>query len=293
VSDAENLSKRERQKQRLQAKREQQQAEAKKARARRLVTFVVIGALVAAGIGLAVQRQVAQRAEQRAMAQRAQEALADLGCTEITEMPNLGQGHLQGTAEALAANPPDLLYPDRPATSGQHMDGVVNTGVYDTLIDERLLVHNLEHGYVLFWYDQDADEAQVERLRTWAQERIDGDFQKIIVAPWIGDALPDDAQFATVAWTARQLCRDFDEEVAQVFLNEWHGNAGDAPEKFVPPHMSGQADPSESDILFPPLDTEIGDGTSAPLPEPMPTDREGGDAGGGGDADAPEETPAG
>ncbi len=248
-------SKRERQKQRREVKLREQRAQAAKARRNRLLAFVALGVLVAGLVGAAIANQVRQRQEVAQRRAAAEARLDEVGCTPDTEQPNTGQGHLG--AQDLATQPPDVLYPDRPATSGMHFGNWLKTGVYDVRVDERILVHNLEHGYVVAYYDEDAPDDEVEALKSYAQTQIDGRFQKLIVAPW-GEQLPDEANFAYVAWSFRQLCEQFDEEIADVFLTAHHSGAGIAPEKTLAPHLqagNGTLDPEGKDLLLPPLGT--------------------------------------
>ncbi|CAN5320266.1 hypothetical protein BH20ACT9_BH20ACT9_21730 [soil metagenome] len=156
----------------------------------------------------------------------------------------------------LTANPPRRVYPRRPGSSGTHLGTLVMTGVYDKPIDERIVVHNLEHGYVVFWHDTSADSGAVGRLEDFARDRIEGDFPKVVVAGYPGE-LPDGAGFATVAWGNRQLCDDFDPRTAQAFLDRLHDGLL-APEARLAPHLRarpGVIDPDTVDgpLLFPPL----------------------------------------
>ena len=261
ADDEANLSKRERQKQRRADKLAREEQQAKKARTTRLAAFALVGVLVIAAVGVLIRNQVAQNAELAAQEEEVAAQLTDLGCTEDAEMPDQGAGHL-GTAQ-LAANDPDTLDPDRPATSGQHIPNWIISGVYDEQVDERLLVHNLEHGYVNVFYDDGADEEMVSAIDEWAQTQLDGDYQKVTVTPWEGD-LPEDANVAFTAWNQRQLCEQFSTDVADVFTRAHHGLSGDAPEKNLPPHRTAPdegIDPAAEDgpLLLPPL----GEGTGA------------------------------
>ncbi|MDP9406287.1 MAG: DUF3105 domain-containing protein [Actinomycetota bacterium] len=248
-------SKRERQKQRREAKLREQRAQAAKARRNRLLAFVALGVVVAGLVGAAIANQVRQRQEVAQRRAAAEARLDEVGCTPDTEQPSAGQGHLGG--QDLATQPPDVLYPDRPASSGMHFGNWLKTGVYDVRIDERILVHNLEHGYVLAYYDEDASDEDVEALKSYAETQIDGKFPKLVVAPW-DEQLPDDANVAYVAWNFRQLCEQFDEEILDVFLTAHHSGAGIAPEKTIAPHLeagNGTLDPEGKDLLLPPLGT--------------------------------------
>lgn len=246
------LSKRERQKQRREAKLAQQRAQEAKSRRLRIAVFAAIGVVFAGLIGLAIQRQAAERARLAEQEAAVQARLDDLGCTPDESMEDRGQGHLE--AAALASSPPDTLYPDRPATSGTHYSNWLITGVYDELIDERALIHNLEHGYVVSYYSQDAPADQIDEYKQAAQEHIDGNYPKLIVAPWDG-ALPEGANFAYVAWGQRQLCQQFDADVFELFVRSHHSSAGDAPERTLPPHLTADQgiDPEGEPFLLPPL----------------------------------------
>lgn len=259
------MSKRERQKKRREARLQQERAAEARSQRTRIAIFVLLGLVFVGLVVAAVARNRAERAEQIALAERVQERLDELGCTPAEEQENRGQGHLDGAA--LAQQPPETLYPSRPATSGEHYSSWLITGVYDEVMDERALVHNLEHGYVVAYYDSDAPDEQVEELKSFAREQIDGNYPKIIVSPWDGD-LPESHNFAFTAWNVRQMCEELDTETLSVFLADHHSGAGDAPEKTLPPHMDDSAgvDPGDEPFLLPPL----GDDAPADAPEQSP-----------------------
>lgn len=273
---SEPQSKRERQKARRDVKLQQQRIADAKARRNRLIGFGLLALVFLALIGGAIyQNQQADKARQEEIA-AAEGKLDELGCTPDEEMEDAGQGHLESAA--LAQSPPDAIYPDRPATSGTHFSNWVITGAYDQLIDERVLVHNMEHGYVVAYYDEGAADDQVIALKDYAQTRIDDNLPKIIVAPWDGD-LPEDANFAYTAWTFRQMCAEYDQDVFKVFAEAHHSGQGVAPEKGLPPHTSPDSgiDPGGEPYLLPPL------GDQAPPTEGM-------SEGAGNDAEATEST---
>ena len=232
-----------------------QQERALDARSRkmRMLAWALAGVVLLALVGAAVvnnRQEAARRAEQLASVQA---RLDELGCTPAEDQEDAGQGHLD--AASLPQQPPEALYPDRPATSGQHFGSWLKTGVYDQVLDERPLVHNLEHGYVNVFYDQGVDEEQLNQLKSFGEEQIEGNFPKLIVAAWDGD-LPEEYNVAFTAWGVRQMCADFDTETLEVFLREHHSAEGQAPEKTVPPHLAegqGTIDPGDDPFLLPPL----------------------------------------
>lgn len=259
MSSPENMSKRERQKQRREVKLQRQRAAQARARRSRLLTFAVLGVILLALIGAFVWQKVEENRQEEARRLAALENLEAAGCTEVQNPPDAGTGHLDQAT--LVQRPPETLYTDRPATSGEHFGQWIKTGVYDVLIDERALVHNLEHGYVLAYYTEGAPAEDVTALKQYAQEQIDdGKYQKIIVSPWDGE-LADGANFAYVAWTHRQLCEEFDDNIFGVFVDDFHSASGDAPpaEKGISPHLEeggGTIDPKGEPFLLPPLGTE-------------------------------------
>ena len=248
-------SKRERQKARRDVKLAQQRIADAKARRNRMIAFGLLGVLFLGLIGAAVwnNRREAAKAEQER--QEVASQLEELGCTQDESVEDAGQGHLDSAA--LADSAPETLYPDRPATSGTHFSNWVITGVYDQLIDERVLVHNMEHGYVVAYYDEGAAEDQVTALKSYAQQRIDDNLPKIVVAPWDGE-LPQDANFAYTAWNFRQMCEEYNEGVFKLFAEAHHSGKGVAPEKGLPPHTSPESgiDPGDEPYLLPPLGSQ-------------------------------------
>jgi hypothetical protein len=125
--------------------------------------------------------------------------------------PNDGQTHVtQGDDCRHPANAnvqaecggPDP-YSSLPATSGPHWNGPANWGVYSTPQIETQLIHNLEHGGVVIWYDPErvgADDLDTltQYVNSQVASGISGRF-KFILSPWGGqDALP--APIVVTAW---------------------------------------------------------------------------------------------
>ena len=251
-----NVSKRERQKQRRQAKVEAERSRRRKARMRRFGTLGVVVAVVLAGIGLVVANQVSEARQAEARAEDVAARLDELGCTPIQQEDDFGGGqHIPG--DALAASAPEDIYNRRPASAGPHLGSVAPSGVFEDTIDERLVVHNLEHGYVTFWWDPDAPQETIDEITTFVEDNLD-EYPKLIAAPYNVD-LPAEQTVNILGWTYRQECAEFDPDVALTFMDDHYGLAGDAPEKNLEPHTAGGqgvVDPAatEGPILFPPLD---------------------------------------
>lgn len=95
-------------------------------------------------------------------------------------------------------------YSSTPATSGCHLDTPAEWGVYSAPQDEVRLIHNLEHGGIVIWYQPDVlEDSQVDQLRNLvgAMTGPRATHYKVILSPWDG---PDfERPIAVTAW--RQL----------------------------------------------------------------------------------------
>lgn len=250
------LSKRERQKARRSARLQQEQARAKRQNATSKITRAVLLLAVLGLMGYLIGGFIVDKRTEAKLKQEAAAKLDELGCTPDAQQPDAGAGHIEDAAKL----PPRAVYPDRPATSGPHLGAPLpGSGVFDELVDERLFVHNLEHGYVNIYYAPDAPKEQVEAAADFVRDRLGGKNPKLILAPKHGE-WSEEKNFAFVAWRYRQMCDEFDPGVLLTFMDKHYSLAGIAPEKTVPPHMGGQGviPPSEVDepLLFPPLTPE-------------------------------------
>lgn len=254
------LSKRERQKQRRGVKLEEQRRQEAAARRKRLALTGLVALVIVGLVGLGIANWLQKRAELAEARRVAEEQAEELGCTDDAEQPSAGAGHFENDTE-LRASPPETIYTDRPASSGKHHGAVVKSGFYDVKVDERLLVHNLEHGYVIVHYDEGASEGDVAAIEEAVTGHIDGDFPKMIAAPFDGE-MADDKNIAFTAWTFRRTCEDFSPEILSAFTQAHHSGKGVAPEKTVPAHLAegnGVLDPKGEDLLLPPLGTAATD----------------------------------
>ncbi len=121
-------------------------------------------------------------------------------------------------------------YSSLPATSGPHWDtsGIANWGVYTTPQNESQLIHNLEHGGIVIWYDPDeVDTAGVAALAQYVQAQngsgISGRF-KFIVSPW-GAAEPLPAPVVVTAWRWLLPLQTADTEAIDEFARSHYGRS--------------------------------------------------------------------
>lgn len=123
-------------------------------------------------------------------------------------------------------------YNSDPPTSGLHYASEANAGFYDEGIYEYpagYLVHNLEHGYVIFWYNCELlDAAGCSDLKLQIRSVMDElGGVKMIAYPWSSIDVP----VAMTSWGRIQEFETFDAEQAKAFYN---ANLNRAPEPNAP-----------------------------------------------------------
>jgi len=123
-------------------------------------------------------------------------------------------------------------YNSDPPTSGLHYAEEAEAGFYDSNIytyPAGYLVHNLEHGYIIFWYNCDLlSENECSELKTQIQSVMDelGGI-KMIAYPWPAIDVP----VVLTSWGRIQKFETFDPEQAKAF---YRANLNHAPEPNAP-----------------------------------------------------------
>ncbi len=219
----------------------QMQAEQKASERRRLL--VVVGACVAviAIIGAAVAWAVLGEQNKKAEALGAISGdVAAASCDPVTDDPATGSSDHVGPGTAT----PDTTridYATIPPSSGQHFvsPALAQRRVY-TVADAppvENLVHNLEHGYTILWYDpslEQTDAASFDALATRVNAMKES-AGKFLVTPWDTSrgAFPAGKKYALSHWSAevdpqtgtvgaqlghRQLCGGLNTTVVEDFV---------------------------------------------------------------------------
>jgi hypothetical protein len=133
-------------------------------------------------------------------------------CTDVQQYPDEGRNHL-------SPGDPTPVYKTAPPTSGTHNPVPLPAGVYGSNVDVTQLVHSLEHGYVIMYYNGLSNQ-EVQQLVTIQQS----DSFKTIVAPYPN--MPN--KVAIVAWTRMQTCNGVDEAAIRSFIAQFR-NQGPEP----------------------------------------------------------------
>lgn len=167
-----------------------------------LCIVVVAGLLAAALVPYLKDRSKEQELAGKSVAKiGATQAAAQ--CTDIeTRKTDHSQKHIP--------EPQQITYTDAPPSFGSHrpQSASFERNFY-TAADRPevpLLVHNLEHGYVVAWYDDTLakQKDQLDQLKAIA-DKYKSAGTRFIVAPWTGDdgkAFPEGKHLALTRWSA-------------------------------------------------------------------------------------------
>lgn len=74
------------------------------------------------------------------------------------KMPDMGALHVaRGTTH--------VAYNSNPPTSGPHWVGVAGPGIKTEPVADELVLHSMEHGAAVVWYQDKLDQNQIERIK--------------------------------------------------------------------------------------------------------------------------------
>lgn len=195
----------------LQEKKARREAEERRAaekkaaqRKRSLVTIglaLLVGALV---VGLILNER---QTEEQIASVPAEEA----GCTEIIEHELLGRDHVdEGTP---------VQYNSSPPTSGPHYANFSEPGFFSAPVQPERLVHNLEHGQVVVWFDPDAPQQTIDSIENY----VSGELPGILASPYEGEFSEGSGDYVLTGWGASQVCSEFSIPVVEAFREEYQG----------------------------------------------------------------------
>lgn len=132
---------------------------------------------------------------------------------QVASEPSAGRDHVSGPVD----------YDHRFPLSGPHNPTWVEPGVYDTPQPKAKLVHALEHGNIVIYYDEPGSEV-MGRLRDWAG-LYDNQWSGIVVTPAAGLG----ESIVLSAWTKRLRLDEFDAAPAAAFIDAYRGRGPENP----------------------------------------------------------------
>ncbi|WP_276273666.1 DUF3105 domain-containing protein [Haloarcula litorea] len=131
----------------------------------------------------------------------------------------------QGTDHVAAGT--EIDYARVPPLSGTHYGGTVDAGFYETTPALGDLVHTLEHGAVVVYYDPAATtDAANESLREFAAANT-GTWRSVVVAP--NPNADPAADYVLTAWRHRLYMDGYDARTVHAFLSEFLGRGPENP----------------------------------------------------------------
>lgn len=139
--------------------------------------------------------------------------------SQVQDEPSSGNDHVEeGT---------DIDYERTPPTGGTHYFGVVEPGFYEEPQSYGLLVHSLEHGHIVVYYDPEqlSPEAE-ENLQSYAQTHT-GTWEGFIAVPNPED--DPEATYVLTAWEKRLTMDEYDPETVRQFTAEFIGRGPENP----------------------------------------------------------------
>ena len=212
---------------------EEQRRKARAKERRTTVLTIVLSTLLGAAlIGGSVYFSVQAKHKPKATALRAVGVSSkDAGCLDPKSepIPDAATGATKHTAR----DGDKVDYGTNvPPTSGRHNPTPLPAGQkkfysrQDNPPPERA-VHDLEHAYVVVWYDKTVTDADIALL----QKAADGAEGKFLVVPWDRGDFPDGKHIVITAWGERQQCSGVSGDAMQAFMDKYGGQNGKAPEK--------------------------------------------------------------
>ena len=139
---------------------------------------------------------------------------------------------MAGSSQHIPVDSDPGEYKSDPPTSGPHYAEEARAGFFENNSYEfpaGYLVHNLEHGYVIFWYNCDLlDETGCTNLKEQIKTTMDDlGSTKLIAYPWPSLDVP----LVMTSWGRLQRFKTFDAEQAKAF---YRANLNRAPEPNAP-----------------------------------------------------------
>ena len=143
--------------------------------------------------------------------------------------------------EHIANGAPHPAYNSNPPTGGWHYAAAAQTGIYDQVIPDETLVHNLEHGHIWIAYRPDLPADQVESLAKVTKSYS----SKIIMAPRPDNPKP----ISLVAWEYLLHLDGFNEEQVKGFIAAHRGKGPEQIPDFGFDDFRGKTTPTPAQTM--------------------------------------------
>ncbi|MDQ3767037.1 MAG: DUF3105 domain-containing protein [Actinomycetota bacterium] len=192
---------------RREAQKRRQEEERRALRRRNLMTTGIAVVVLAGAVALIIAERTRESAPVGV-------AASEASCESIqTYEPQKGD-HIEDGA----SHPP---YNSDPPTSGPHYVDPALPGFYPAPLRPEQLVHNLEHGQIVFWYRPDASEETITAIEALIDREPPAQEAALLAAPY--DGVPASDSFVLTAWGASQSCDGVSQEVVDEFRARYQG----------------------------------------------------------------------
>ena len=175
---------------------------------RYVVYGIAVLALIGAGYGFFAGQQ--EESAFDTLAAAGQGAL-----NRVESFPSEGRTHMPAGSQ--------ISYGTNPPTSGPHYIHWVNPGFYETPKGRSNLVHSLEHGMIVIYYDRPTADA-LETLKSWTS---------LFTGPWSGIVSVRKAglgeKVILTAWRRMLRLDRLETEVAAAFIDAYRGRGPENP----------------------------------------------------------------
>lgn len=225
-----------------------EQMRKEQARKERRRSLLILGACVVVVVGLLAAALVPYINNMREEKRAAGTPLADLGAsTDAADCDPVSKEKATGNNEHL--DPPTKIpYPKSPPASGPHWGNFLQGSEIRTFysVEDRpeveRLVHSLEHGHTILWYDETVKPGSDAHKSVQAIAEKFDETDKFIAAPWTeadGEPFAEGKHVALTHWTGSEnqegitrYCAAPSGSVVESFMDDYP--AGDAPEPNAP-----------------------------------------------------------
>ena len=146
-------------------------------------------------------------------------AASAAGCNQVEQFAEQSRDHIDLGAE----HDP---YNSTPPTSGPHYGTPADPGFYPNPLEPEQLVHNLEHGQIVIWYDPEAPASAVEGIQALVEDanqraQRSGFVEPLLAAPFEG--LGSGFGYALTGWRNLQSCESYSRAAIDDFRAEFQG----------------------------------------------------------------------
>ena len=221
------MSKKLEEKQRRRLAEEKKKAEQKRAQRRRNLLTTGVALVVAAGVVWLVLADTSRNEGNRQAGALANGVSRDeAGCGDV-------QSAEPQEAEHIAEGDEHEPYNTNPPTSGPHYGSPlapIDTGFYSEQIEAEKVIHNLEHGQIVIYYNPDAPQDTIDDIEQLTEQEEEA----TVAVPWA--EIEEPSQFVLAAWGNLQECVQASQEVVDEFRIDFQGQG---PEQVGVPTFEG------------------------------------------------------